>query len=242
MRGLALLITGGFLISRANDPTFATLGRDELARRAKYRVWIVLVVVVAGRGLAAPPHDASAATSTPPAATPRRRGCRASASSLVRAHDVRDLGGLRRARAACSSPRGSRPARPTPASASSSPRSPPSSSAARRSSAARARSGARVLGVLLLALIGNGFNLLNVDPIYQQIVQGAIILARGRRSTPGARRTRVRRHAKGRQLMATRIGVDVGGTFTDLVWYDDATGEVTASRRARRRPAPRTRP
>jgi ribose transport system permease protein len=33
-----------------------------------------------------------------------------------------------------------------------------------------------VLGVLLLALIANGFNLIGVDPIYQQIVQGAIIL------------------------------------------------------------------
>jgi ribose transport system permease protein len=33
-----------------------------------------------------------------------------------------------------------------------------------------------ILGVLLLAMIGNGFNLLNIDPMYQQIVQGAIIL------------------------------------------------------------------
>jgi ribose transport system permease protein len=33
-----------------------------------------------------------------------------------------------------------------------------------------------VLGVLLLALIGNGFNLLNFNPIYQQIVEGAIIV------------------------------------------------------------------
>ncbi len=33
-----------------------------------------------------------------------------------------------------------------------------------------------VFGLLLLALIGNGFNLLSVAPIYQQIVQGAIIL------------------------------------------------------------------
>ena len=33
-----------------------------------------------------------------------------------------------------------------------------------------------VLGVLLLALIGNGFNLLNVNPVYQQIVEGAIIV------------------------------------------------------------------
>lgn len=34
-----------------------------------------------------------------------------------------------------------------------------------------------VLGVLLLAMIGNGFNLLQVDPTYQQILQGLIILA-----------------------------------------------------------------
>ncbi len=34
-----------------------------------------------------------------------------------------------------------------------------------------------VLGVLLLAMITNGFNLLSIDPIYQRIVQGAIILA-----------------------------------------------------------------
>jgi len=34
-----------------------------------------------------------------------------------------------------------------------------------------------VLGILLLALIGNGFNLLGVDPIYQRIFEGAIILA-----------------------------------------------------------------
>ncbi len=34
-----------------------------------------------------------------------------------------------------------------------------------------------VLGVLLLTLIGNGFDLLNVNVTYQQIIQGAIILA-----------------------------------------------------------------
>ena len=34
-----------------------------------------------------------------------------------------------------------------------------------------------VLGVLLLTLIGNGFDLLNVNATYQQIIQGVIILA-----------------------------------------------------------------
>ena len=33
-----------------------------------------------------------------------------------------------------------------------------------------------VLGVLLLAMIGNGFNLLNIDTTYQQIVQGVLIM------------------------------------------------------------------
>lgn len=34
-----------------------------------------------------------------------------------------------------------------------------------------------VFGVLFLALIGNGLNLLSIDPVYQQIVQGSIILS-----------------------------------------------------------------
>jgi ribose transport system permease protein len=33
-----------------------------------------------------------------------------------------------------------------------------------------------VVGVFLLALIGNGFDLLNVDPLYQQIATGGILL------------------------------------------------------------------
>jgi ribose transport system permease protein len=33
-----------------------------------------------------------------------------------------------------------------------------------------------MLGVLLLALIGNGFNILNVDPFYQRILEGGIIV------------------------------------------------------------------
>jgi ribose transport system permease protein len=33
-----------------------------------------------------------------------------------------------------------------------------------------------VVGVLFLGMIGNGFNLLNVNPTYQQIIQGAIII------------------------------------------------------------------
>ncbi len=32
--------------------------------------------------------------------------------------------------------------------------------------------------------------------------------------------------------MSTRIGVDVGGTFTDLIAYDADSGEVTLSKSA----------
>ena len=34
-----------------------------------------------------------------------------------------------------------------------------------------------VVGVLILALIGNGFNLLGIDPTYQLAVQGVLIFA-----------------------------------------------------------------
>jgi len=30
--------------------------------------------------------------------------------------------------------------------------------------------------------------------------------------------------------VATRIGVDVGGTFTDLIFYDDVSGEVLVAK------------
>jgi ribose transport system permease protein len=33
-----------------------------------------------------------------------------------------------------------------------------------------------VVGVALLALIGNGFTLLNIDPLYQQMATGGILL------------------------------------------------------------------
>ena len=34
-----------------------------------------------------------------------------------------------------------------------------------------------IVGVLFIALIGNGFNLLGLDPLYQQITLGVILLA-----------------------------------------------------------------
>ena len=68
-----------------------------------------------------------------------------------------------------------------------------------------------VLGVLLLALISNGFNLLGIDTTYQQIVQGGLILTAvaidslSRRATwHRARRPRLRRRRRGRRPAASR--------------------------------------
>ena len=46
------------------------------------------------------------------------------------------------------------------------------------------------IGVLFIALIGNGFNLLGVDPLYQQIVLGVILLRRRRPGHVGPRKRR----------------------------------------------------
>ena len=74
--------------------------------------------------------------------------------------------------------RGSRPARPTPAwPRMLSTRSPAIVIGGTSILGGEGAIWRTVLGVLLLALIGNGFNLLNVNPIYQRIFQGAIILA-----------------------------------------------------------------
>src|SRR3954469_8563820 len=38
--------------------------------------------------------------------------------------------------------------------------------------------------------------------------------------------------------MSTRLGVDVGGTFTDLIFYDDETGEIRVGKEPRTPSAP----
>src|SRR3989442_10482533 len=38
--------------------------------------------------------------------------------------------------------------------------------------------------------------------------------------------------------MATRIGIDVGGTFTDLIFYDDDSGEIVVGKEATTPTAP----
>jgi len=43
---------------------------------------------------------------------------------------------------------------------------------------------------------------------------------------PMSSRSRLHNREQENLSMATRIGVDVGGTFTDLIFYDDETGEI----------------
>ena len=58
-----------------------------------------------------------------------------------------------------------------------SPCSPASSSAARSILGGEGAIWRTVLGVLFIALVGNGFDLLGLDPLYQQITLGVILLA-----------------------------------------------------------------
>src|SRR5581483_12379641 len=45
-----------------------------------------------------------------------------------------------------------------------------------------------------------------------------------------ARTVCIRTPSKGLRDMATRIGIDVGGTFTDLIMVDDESGRVTVGK------------
>ena len=78
----------------------------------------------------------------------------------------------------------------------------------------------------MLAIIGNGFDLLDIDTTYQQLVQGVLILL------AVAADQLVRRRAM------NRMATDVGGTFTDLVYLrigDGGRQEIVTARRRRRR-------
>ena len=57
------------------------------------------------------------------------------------------------------------------------PRSPPSSSAARACSAAWARSLGTVIGVFIPAILQNGFVIVGVQPFWQSIAVGAVLVA-----------------------------------------------------------------
>ena len=103
------------------------------------------------------------------------------------------------------------------------------------------------LGVMLLGVIANSLTLLDVSSFYQRLVLGGLLIfavtttaiaekRRGsaesvadvfRRLTSG-RATYALDQRKGVELM--RVGIDVGGTFTDLFAYDETSGETHSSK------------
>lgn len=68
-----------------------------------------------------------------------------------------------------------------------------------------------VIGALILAVLSNGFNILNVGSEWQQLVQGAVILAAAGTYTVAARRSATRSHASEPQRPTdTEVQSDTG--------------------------------
>jgi ribose transport system permease protein len=172
IRGLALVITGGFLVTVA-DKSFSTLGRGDFALDVKWSIviWLVFALITGfllarttfGRHIYAAGGNPEAARLSGirvgyvRTATYALSGLSAGIAGVIVASRVSsgqaDAGtGIELSVIAAIVIGGT---------------------SIMGGEGAIWRS---VLGVLLLALIGNGFNLLNVNPIYQQILQGSIIL------------------------------------------------------------------
>ncbi|ADB50639.1 ABC transporter permease [Conexibacter woesei] len=171
IRGLAVLITGGLLVT-VDDPAFTGLGRAELGG-VKLSIWIALAVVLAasfllarttfGRHLLASGGNPEAArlagvrVNLVRGATFAMSGLAAGVGGVIMASRVgtgqADTGGGMEFAVIAGIVVGG-------------------------TSVLGGDGGVwrSVVGVLFIAMIGNGFNLLGVDPIYQQIVQGLIIL------------------------------------------------------------------
>ena len=170
-RGLAILVTGGMIVT-VTDPTFKILGTATFLG-AKYTVWVFALFAIA--------------TSFLLSRTTLGRyfyavGGNAEAASLsgIRVEQVRTIAfiisGLSAGIAGVLS-----------ASRTSSAQPDLGMELALQAIAAAVVGGTSimggqgaiwraVLGVLILAMIGNGFNLLGIDTIYQQIVQGLLIM------------------------------------------------------------------
>ena len=154
IRGIALLLTKGYSIPIDPESPFNEIGRG----------WIfglpmpaLIAVVVARRRLSSSSTRRTFGRYVTGiganAEAVRRAGVNTRRVTLsVYVHQRHS----RRRSPASSSPRGSAPARPMPASASSSTSSPPSCSAAPACSAAAARCVGTMLGALTVAVIGNG--------------------------------------------------------------------------------------
>jgi ribose transport system permease protein len=169
--GLAQVMTGGYLIT-ISDPEFATLGNGELFG-LKYSIWLLLVVFVLstitlqrtrlGRYIFAIGGNAEAArlsgvrVNAVRAATFALCGLAAGIAGVLAASRISqgqaDVGNEYTLTTIAAVVIGG--------------------TSILGGQGAVWRS---VMGVFLLIMIGNGFNLLNIDPIYQQIVQGAIIV------------------------------------------------------------------
>ena len=174
--GCASLVTKGNLLVLFDKPGFGKLARTEFLT-IKTSIWLMIVVGHrdrdAARG-ARPP----AATCTRPAATPRRPGWPACASTRVRILD------LRRSAARAAGLAGViDTSRVLSAQASSG-----DTALAFTVLAGIVVGGTSILGgegavwrtvvgVLFIALIGNGYILLGLDPLYEQITMGVILLA-----------------------------------------------------------------
>lgn len=170
-RGIAILVTGGMIVTVTNE-TFSILGREELLG-AKYTVWVFGVVILA--------------TSFLLARTALGRyfyavGGNAEAANLsgIRVEQVRTIAFI--ITGLCAGIAGV-----LAASRTSSAQPDLGMDLALEAIAASVVGGTSimggqgaiwraVLGVLILAMIGNGFNLLGIDTIYQQIVQGLLIV------------------------------------------------------------------
>ena len=170
-RGIAILVTGGLIVT-VTDPAFSVLGTGEFLE-AKFTVWVYLAVIVAtsfllertvlGRYFFAVGGNPEAARlSGIPVDRVRTAAfvisgmCAGIAGVLAASRTSSaqpDLGiGLELSAIAAAVVGGT-------------------SIIGGEGAIWRA-----VLGVLILALIGNGFNLLGIDTIYQQIVQGLLIV------------------------------------------------------------------
>lgn len=171
-RGLAIAITGGLLIL-VEDKSFSTLGRGEFLG-VKYSIWsFVGVVVVTGVLLARTTFGRYVYAAGGNAEAARLSGVRVNtvrAATFVISGCAAGLGGV------------------IATSRVSTGQADASVGIELEAIAAIVIGGTSilggqgaiwrtVLGVLLLAMIGNGFNLLNVNPTYQRIFQGLIILA-----------------------------------------------------------------
>ena len=170
-RGIALLITGGFLITVTNE-NFQIIGGEKFLS-AKYAVyifagviavtWFVLARTTFGRQIYAVGGNAEAA---------RLSGIRV---DLVRATTFA-LSGLLAGLAGiieASKIATAQPAAGTGIELAAIAAVVVGGTSIMGGEGAIWRS---VLGVLLIAMIGNGFNILNVDPLYQSIVEGGIII------------------------------------------------------------------